>query len=237
MRGRSAEEKEIPFQAFLELQTEYSRKFCGGSLVHPIWVLSAGHCMDGVIQVLVQMGSNDLNDMPYKETSREIFVQPGFSWDTLENDVALVKLTRKAEGPTIQVIAMAPKGLKTRKVEGHIATASGFGLTDKGGGSRILMKVDLAIISNKDCAALLSRRTKIRITDQTICASDEEEFSGICSGDSGGPLTITLGGKVILIGVSSWSNGRACLTSLKSGFSLVSGYRDWIDKTIEDNSN
>lgn len=228
----------MPFQAYLFSYTNPSNPLgfsCGGSLIDPFWVLTAGHCLAEANKTNVHLGGNNINEMVYQSTSHQLFVHPAFNKDTLENDVALVKLPRKAQGPLISVVRMAPRNLKD--MSKRIFTASGFGTTEREEMSERLLKTDLRPLSNRECHRTMTGKSLIKVTRNTFCASAAaDDSSGICSGDSGGPLTTKIGGETILIGISSWSNGKGCWASVKSGFVRVANYQRWIRDVMTVNS-
>lgn len=60
----------------------------------------------------------------------------------------------------------------------------------------------------------------------TLCAFSGINGTGVCSGDSGGPLAFNNE----LIGITSW--GFLCARGLPDGFARVSEYIDWIAENM-----
>lgn len=232
VRGEATQESEMPFQAYLFSYTEAAPGqglSCGGSLIHQNWILTAGHCVYNQTHTKVAMGGNSIPEMTYEETATEIVLHEGYVHDSLVNDVALLKLPRIAQGFFIASIPLAPYGL--RDLTGRRVTASGYGLTENEEPSLDLLKAVLKAIGNDECQEKQTEESPIKVTQNTICAQ-ADDYSGICSGDSGGPLTTKVDGVDYLVGVSSWSIGEGCSISLVSGFVRVANYRTWIRDTI-----
>lgn len=68
---------------------------------------------------------------------------------------------------------------------------------DQGSSISNLQKVDLQVVSSKDCAAIHEKT--IHYTN--ICAGVPEGGRGQCNGDSGGPLLVN----GVQVGIVSWS--------------------------------
>lgn len=60
----------------------------------------------------------------------------------------------------------------------------------------------------------------------TICAYSGQRGTGICHGDSGGPLAYNN----TLIGITSW--GALCAKGKPDGFTRISTYVDWIEANM-----
>ncbi|XP_054157404.1 chymotrypsinogen 2-like [Oppia nitens] len=60
--------------------------------------------------------------------------------------------------------------------------------------------------------------------------------SGICWGDSGGPLYQYVNGKAILIGIGKGGNGGCSNNQINMFFVKVTLYIDWIIETVQNNN-
>lgn len=116
---------------------------------------------------------------------------------------------------------------------GQQAVAFGFGQTETGDSSDVLLKVNLLVISNEEC-----RQTYGETHNQPmkLCARwINREGESPCVGDSGGPLTAEVNGQRMVVGVVSSGGYTACDTGEESVYTRVSEYKDWIDETIASN--
>ena len=130
VKDSRAEAGAWPWQAALiEPQGDGSRQFCGGSVIHERWVLTAAHCVDGDdpddLQVLV--GAHDLDEGGRRIDVETIRRRRDYRDDPLVNDIALLELARPAEVEEVVTLADAERSAELTK-PGVMATAIGWGL-------------------------------------------------------------------------------------------------------------
>lgn len=226
VNGQNSTRGQFPHQALLFLRVASGGQgVCGGSLISDRWILTAGHCVDGVVSFEVHLGALVTRDR--NETGRVILqtntsiLHPYYWRPVVLNDIALIRLNEAVEfSETIQ-----PVQLPSRHswFHGINAVASGFGLQNTSAPSiaPILQWTNLTTIDNVQCyrtfGVLVARPS-------VICAVGDERQSA-CNGDSGGPLITAEG---IQIGLTSFGSGEGCHHGHPSVFTRVTHYLDWI---------
>ena len=73
------------------------------------------------------------------------------------------------------------------------------------------------------------------LEQQQICAGGSDlGKTGICSGDSGGPLLREVNGIWVLFGITSYSHRDQCAhPNYADGFTRVKFYRNWINEQLK----
>ncbi|XP_060727729.1 hyaluronan-binding protein 2-like [Tachysurus vachellii] len=227
-----------PWQASVQVRakgsTMHFRHVCGGTLIKPCWVLTAGHCIDNTKDFQVVLGTIDLAK---PETSRQtlevvqtiVHEQYRATPESVYNDIALLRLKAKngkcAEESQFVKTACLPA------VDFHDGTEcsiSGWGATSESQhGSSQLLDADVLLISQDVCSSI--RVYGKDIDNNMFCAGYLEGGVDSCQGDSGGPLTCVENQVHYIYGIVSW--GDKCGLKNKPGvYTRVTNFVDWINR-------
>lgn len=214
INGTACENRTSPV-VYIALERRDGQFSCTGTMLTPTSVLTAAHCMGGGVRRAQVAGGNDFDQ---SASVVQIFVHPNAAADNastrIRNDVAIMKLDRPLNIPTLPIIA-------SRAVEaGDIISILGYGLTEE-----------------KQTGELRSGEMEVTANEgDSIVAIFGDEGSNTCFGDSGGPAIYSDDGLTGVVGVTSGGSRAECDEGDISTFANTgeSDNLDFITRTVPD---
>ena len=227
--GTNAAISDFPWQVYF-ISGNY---MCGGTIIGENWILTAAHCTEddnGVpispaLMTVKAGATNPYNSLEGKTyTISQAIIHEGYNSTTLENDIALLKVSEPinvANAASIRLIN-SDDVAEGATVPGVLSWVTGWGLTRVRPEAfpTTLQKVQLPIISNTQASTVWS---SIPVSD--VMAGYLNGNKDACNGDSGGPLVVPVSDGYKIAGIVSWGSSN-CNTY--GAYTRVSMFENWI---------
>ncbi|KAJ8713978.1 hypothetical protein PYW08_007598 [Mythimna loreyi] len=244
---------EMPWMVLLSYESARGSQLnCGGTLINEWYILTAAHCvaflgnrlqLNGVI-----LGEHDIRQDPDCEMSddtefcapkienvsiAEVVAHPGYTRQSLVDDVALIRLAKPANFtlPSMKALCLPiTKKLQLETLQGQNANVAGWGVTEEGLQSPVLQSVELPIMSTEECTK--AYRGSIQVKETQLCAGGVKGKDS-CAGDSGGPLMFPgsygkYGVRYVQRGIVSFGLKMCGLGGYPGVYTNIAYYMKWI---------
>lgn len=239
-----------PYQvAILDLRngaTAYRQFHCGGSVVAPTIVLTAGHCAydqdssgnfttpTGASNLQVLTGTSSLSSGGTRTQVASVIVHPNYDPHVSDRyDAALFVLANPVSATPVRVV---PGQSDYRWNSGRaVGTVSGWGCANSHSDCSsdadyptLIRSATMPIHSDAWCSGVNGLYQAAFERTSMLCAglaSSTADAPGACYGDSGGPLTVPGITGDLLVGIVSW--GYQC-GGTPTVFGRVANFRGWL---------
>jgi secreted trypsin-like serine protease len=231
-RGYDAAFGSYGFMVSLRLAQTPDKPRCGGTLIAPDIVLTAGHCVAGLPQTgLVAVVGVDVADWPSAPRVATLGYRTPDGFDLRRDnryDIAIVRLAVPQQTPGVRLARAEPR-------PGTKAVTVGWGCTNAPPECLVqpsrLQASDQSVLPDASCGRDVFSLPPM-FDRTTICTKGVRPRSTVNHGDSGGPLLVRdRAGGIRQVGVTSL--GADSKVKLYAGFTSVPLERRWIATAIE----
>lgn len=229
-QGMNAQPKDFPYMAIVEYDSKYGYYgYCGGSLVSHSVIVTAAHCIDSAIGLIVQLGVNNL-DLGREEgrviiEAQNWLAHPDYTRGSMLNDIGWIILKQLVEFTDfVKPVRMT----FVDQTENRDAILTGFGKNYTGGKIPDILQWALMGTTGTSCLNYYN----IRDTENNRCALFCAVGASPCESDDGGPL-VTFTDNT-LIGIVGLQRDKRCHRGEPVIFTKIAHHYRWMKASVEE---
>ncbi|XP_048362726.1 vitamin K-dependent protein C-like isoform X1 [Sphaerodactylus townsendi] len=233
--GKPGKKGDSPWQVML---INGAGKFkCGGVLIHPTWVLTAAHCLEGEGVFKLKFGKYHrwrTDDGEQAIFTDKLVPHENYSRSTSDNDIALLHLAHPVFfNKYVLPICLPIKNLAEEQLmkEGTRMVVTGWGSQSGNSANNytsVLNYIEIPVAPRNECVHAMHNS----VSDNMLCAGIVGDQRDSCHGDSGGPMVTQFKNTWFLVGLVSWGEGCGKLDNFGI-YTKVSSYLEWINQQIK----
>ncbi|NP_001155060.1 serine protease homolog 21 precursor [Nasonia vitripennis] len=217
---------------------------CGGALIHPRVVLTAGHCVNKKAPSILKVRAGEWDTQtkneifPHQDRQvQHVIVHEKFHSGALYNDFGLLILSEPVEIIDNVDIVCLPEANEVFDYSRCFASGWGKDIFGKEGHYQVILKrVELPVVPHDSCQNSLrtTRLGKYFQLDKSFICAGGEPGKDTCKGDGGSPLVCPVKSdprRYSQAGIVAW--GIGCGENQIPGvYANVANARPWIDQQM-----
>lgn len=220
IRGTLAYLGKWPWMVGIETKTG---GFCGGTLISNQHILTAAHCQIpvGSVVTLGQFDRSKEEPSAVKRTVVRTSIHENYNKENFDNDICILLL----DLPVVYDGYISPICLLETDInmENVPLTVTGWGITESGTVSNPLLET--VVYKTDNCDFSID-------SNKQYCCGSPRTASGVCFGDSGGPLMYKNDNKKwVQVGLVSFGQG-SCSTDIAAVYTKIVPYLPWIQSKL-----
>ncbi|MEM9541387.1 MAG: trypsin-like serine protease [Cyanobacteria bacterium P01_E01_bin.42] len=212
-------------------QPTITGQFAGGTLINSEWILTAAHSVVGLnpSAIDVLLGTNSLRTGGTRYDVAEIIIHPDYDPSTFDADIALLRLSTPVTNITpVELVEQADPD-RLAAVGTSAKTLGWSVVSDIGSSATRLYEVENPIVANE--TANQPQSYNGQVTANMLAAGQVEGSNDFARGNSGAPLIVPEGDRVLQAGIVSFDSG-APRPNFYGVYTRVSAYTDWIREFV-----